>query len=292
MACNANGMQEETRTILERVTAAVPEDTAAQRLLASLYVEAGDTASAIRSYTTLLDFMPGDTQSMALLEKLQGADTGEQAHAVPPPEPVVCEEKTVEEVQEIEDVVYDLSEDDIVYDEEEEDVEEEVEPVAFHAADVSPPVHHDPLSTLTLAELYEQQGFVAKALDIYRTVLADDPANQQLQDKISQLEQQESVAGDLPEPAEATVFADEQAPIAPVEFEDVSFPLESPFIATPVPEDSVITEAEPLAVSAFEGLPSPVAVQDFSPLVHNQADNVVGTLDSWLENIRRIKACR
>ena len=47
----------------------------------------------------------------------------------------------------------------------------------LHVADVPLPDHHDPLSTLTLAELYEQQGFIAKALDIYRTILADDPAN-------------------------------------------------------------------------------------------------------------------
>jgi tetratricopeptide (TPR) repeat protein len=151
--------------------------------------------------------------------------------------------------------IYELSMDDIVYDEE----EEELEPVAAAAVDASPPVHHDPLSTLTLAELYEQQGFIPKALDIYRSILADDPDNAQLQTKISQLEQQESAAKDLPEQLMAA---------------------------------DVVDEPEPFASAAFEGMLAPVEAQDFSPLIHNQADNVVGTLENWLENIRRIKACR
>ena len=151
--------------------------------------------------------------------------------------------------------IYELSMDDIVYDEE----EEELKPVAAAAVDVSAPVRHDPLSTLTLAELYEQQGFIPKALDIYRSILVDDPDNVQLQAKISQLEQQVSAAKDLP-----------------VQFE------------TPDNAD----EPEPFASAAFEGMSAPPAARDFSPLVHNQADNVVGTLENWLENIRRIKACR
>jgi len=176
MACNANGLYEEARTILEQVTAALPEDTAAQKVLANLYVDAGDKVSAIRAYTTLLDFRPDDVQSKARLEELQQAGAGEPLQIVRPSEPVA--EKIGETEEED---VYELSEDEIYYDEE----EEEPEPVAAAAVDVSAPAHHDPLSTLTLAELYEQQGFVSKALDIYRTILADEPANAQLQAKIT-----------------------------------------------------------------------------------------------------------
>jgi tetratricopeptide (TPR) repeat protein len=257
MACNANGLGEESRSILEQVTAAMPEDTTAQKLLASLCVEAGDKASAIRAYTTLLEFRPDDAQSKAQLEGLQQADPGEPLQAVTPSYAVVYDEMIAEEADED---VYELSEDDIIHDgEEDETSDKEVEPVAAAAADVSSPVHHDPLSTLTLAELYEQQGFIPKALDIYRIILADDPDNAQLQTKISQLEQQESAAKDLPEQFETADKAD---------------------------------EPEPFASAAFEGMLAPVETHDFSPLVHNQADNVVGTLDNWLENIRRIKACR
>jgi hypothetical protein len=118
---------------------------------------------------------------------------------------------------------------------------------------------HDPLSTLTLAELYEQQGFVVKALDIYRTILAEDPGNAQLHAKIATLESQDSSSQNTTEQPATTDLDDQQETFASAAFEDVSAPLDSPV---------------------------------FSPLANSAADNVVGTLDSWLDNIRRIKACR
>jgi tetratricopeptide (TPR) repeat protein len=251
MACNANGLHEESRSILEKVTAATPEDTAAQKLLASLYVETGDKSSAIRAYMTLLDFRPEDVQCKTQLEKLQQDDMVEVPQAAVPSVPVVCEEKV--EVEQ-EEEIYDLSEDDIVSDEEDASTPY-VEPPALPVA----AERHDPLSTLTLAELYEQQGFIAKALDIYRSILAEDPANAQLQAKISQLEQEGPAEESLTEQVETADIDDE-----PVNIES----------------------------AAFEDMSTPAKTQDFSPLVHNQADNVVEALDNLLENIRRIKACR
>jgi tetratricopeptide (TPR) repeat protein len=252
MACNANGLRDESRTLLEQVTVAMPADTAAQKLLASLYVEAGDKASAIRVYSTLLDFRPDDAQYKAQLKVLQQADTGEPWQGEMPSVPVGFDENIAEVIEED---VYELCEDDIVYVEEEEDVE----PVAPPVADISSPVHHDPLSTLTLAELYEQQGFIAKALDIYRTILADDPGNVQLQAKIGTLERHDSTSQNTSEQHATPDLDDEQDPFAFTALGDVSAPFDS---------------------------------RVFSPLAHQAADNVVGTLDSWLENIRRIKACR
>ena len=285
MACNANGLYEESRTILEQVTAALPEDTAAQKVLANLYVDAGDKVSAIRAYTTLLDFMPDDVQSKARLEELQQSGAGEPLQIVRPSEPVA---EKIDETEE--EDVYELSEDEIYYDEE----EEEPEPVAAAAVDVSAPAHHDPLSTLTLAELYEQQGFVSKALDIYRTIPADEPANVQLQAKISQLEQQEMAKENLPEQLEAPEAPAEPEVFAPAAFEEAAeAPEMPPFIAPPPAlEEITIAEPEPVTSAGFEDMSVPVEAQDFSTLVHKQADDVTGTLESWLENIRRIKACR
>lgn len=257
MACSANGLYDESRSLLEQVTAAMPEDAAAQELLASLYVDAGDKASAIRAYATLLDFRPDDAQSRVRLEELQQAGAG-----TPLPSGTVA----------FDEDVYELSEDDIYF--EEEELELEQEQVAAPAFAISPPVHHDPLSTMTLAELYEQQGFVAKALDIYRTVLADDPANAQLQAKISQLEQQGSAVA-------------EEETFTPVATDDAVALSASNDI-----EDITISEPEPFTAAVFEDMPAPVEARAFSPLVNKQADNVTGTLESWLENIRRIKACR
>jgi tetratricopeptide (TPR) repeat protein len=300
MALNANGLYDESRITLEQLTAATPEDADAQKLLANLYVEAGDKASAIRVFRTLLDFRPYDAHCKVQLEELQRPDTVEHPQAVTAPEAVVCGEKVEEEAEAVEveaeaveeeaeaveeeaevvekeaevvekeaevvekeaevvevdaeEEVYELSEDDVVTDEDEisgKAFEQPALPVVAEG--------HDPLSTPTLAELYEQQGLIAKALDIYRTLLADNPANAQLQAKVSQLEQQEPSAETLPERFETAEVADEPEPDTPVVFESRSIP------------------AEP---------------QDFSPLVHSQADNVVEVLDSLLENIRRIKACR
>jgi len=169
-----------------------------------------------------------------------------------PSEPAVYHEKIDVDLEED---IYELSEDDIVHDEE----EAELELAAAPAADLFPPVHHDPLSTLTLAELYEQQGFVVKALDIYRIILADDPDNARLQAKIAALESQGSTPQLLTEQPATPDLDDEQEPPASAALGDVSAPLNS---------------------------------QLFSPLARQVADNVVGTLDGWLENIRRIKACR
>jgi len=254
MACNANGLQEESRTILEQVTAAVPEDVDAQKLLAGLYIDAGDKSSAIRAYTTLLDFSPDDEHCKAHLENLRQAATGERLQIEPPSGPVVYNEK-IDENPEID--VYELSEDDIVYDDDEE--EEEVAPDEPPVINVSSPVHHDPLSTHTLAELYEKQGFIAKALDIYRSILADDPHNAHLLGKVSALESQISTSHNTTEQPATTDPNIEHVHLASAALVDVSPPLDS---------------------------------QDFSLLSHQTADNVVGTLDSWLENIRRIKACR
>ncbi|MBL0226179.1 MAG: tetratricopeptide repeat protein [Geobacteraceae bacterium] len=283
MACNANGLHDESRTILEKFTAAMPEDTAAQKLLASLYVEAGDTAAAIMTYRTVLDFRPDDAQTKSRLEDIQRGDSGETLQSTQTSGTAAYEEKVVVQVEDAEDDVYELTEEDIVHDED-DFFEKEQGAVAA--------VHHDPLSTLTLAELYEQQGFIAKALDIYRTLLADNPGNLQLKDKVSRLELQASAPEALSEQAEAPEIEDEFEMLHPVAPEEAAADEDVPFIVSPVPEEDTVAVPEQPVSAAFEDMAAPVETQDFSPLVHNQADNVVEALDSLLENIRRIKACR
>jgi cytochrome c-type biogenesis protein CcmH/NrfG len=288
MACNANDLREESRTLLEKVTAAVPEDTEAQKLLATLYVDAGDTSSAIRAYTTLLDFRPDDVQSRTRLEELQGAESSRPSRIARPSGPVAGHDKISAYAEE---VIYELSEDDVVHDEDESPLMEQ-EAVAPVVAAVPAADHHDPLSTLTLAELYEQQGFVAKALAIYRTILADDPANPQLRTKVATLEQQVSAAENPPEQFEIPDTEEDLEPLPVAAIEVVVAPAKTRLKAEPVLEGRTPAEPERFASAAFEDMPAPVAARDFSPLVHSHADNVMGTLDSWLENIRRIKACR
>jgi 3-dehydroquinate synthase len=60
--------------------------------------------------------------------------------------------------------------------------ETDAEPLAAGEPD------HDPLSTATLAELYAQQGFTDKALEVYRAILAHDPDNTGVRSRIALLE--------------------------------------------------------------------------------------------------------
>jgi tetratricopeptide (TPR) repeat protein len=314
MACNASDLRDECRAILEQFTAAMPEDVEAQKLLANLYVESGDTSSAAQTYATVLDFRPDDVQSRKQLETLQQGCVPETASSSAVVEHVLVEEAAVEEaaveeaaveeaaveevaveevaveevaveevaveevaveevaVEEVaveEDEIIELSEDDIYYDDE---LEEEL--VVLPVAEITVPEHHDPLSTQTLAELYEQQGFIAKALDIYRTILADAPDNIRLLEKITQLEQQESHPTAT---AESVVRASESTSEVP--------PAEQTFSFTDTAE-------KPFLPAGFNDMSAPLASLDLAPLAHKEADNVVETLDGWLENIRRIKACR
>lgn len=365
MACNANGLHDESRRLLENVTSVMPEDVDAQKLYAGLCFDAGDVAAAVRAYSIVLDFRPDDVQSKLQLDALQHGER---------PEPVAAVTEDEDETPEIsvEEDILDLEEADIV--EEGVPVAEAVAPVeATVEAPVAP--HHDPLSTLTLGELYEQQGFTAKALDIYRAILADDQGNDQLRERIARLEQQESAALQL---ADATIEeepSEEEAeeelgeaapeePVAPeavaaapafeepaapeVSFEEPAFEAlaapETPVkeiafeepetseiaFAEPAFEEPVVPEAvaeeaafeEPTApaleeespqefafeapaeetasaepelinpVASFDAAPTPLVTGDLAPFAHREADNVVETLDGWLENIRRIKACR
>mgnify|MGYP000852416941 CR=1 FL=1 len=49
----------------------------------------------------------------------------------------------------------------------------------------------DPLATSTLAELYVTQGFIDKAIEIYRAILERQPDNREAADRLALLEQQE-----------------------------------------------------------------------------------------------------
>lgn len=307
MACNASGLHDESRAILERVTAAMPEDVEAQKLLASLYVAAGDHTAAIRTYGTVLDFRPDDVGSAVELETLR------HGSFAPPPEQAA--------VVPDEDEIIELSESDI----HEEPSGEEMEVLTSAGTGGGALDHHDPLSTLTLAELYEQQGFQSKALEIYQTLLADDPRNPRLLAKVAELGDQEPLQESIPEQAIATTTEEELDLAEPEAFEAIPAPVESQLFEpvtdtiadVAVPEFSVPEVYEPVSTpfaaqhsepisetivgtvesdfSAFEShedASAPAASNVFAPLAHKAADNVVETLDVWLENIRRIKACR
>ncbi|NVN89501.1 MAG: tetratricopeptide repeat protein [Desulfuromonadales bacterium] len=180
MACHAKGLVEECRQALEIVTAALPEDAEAQKMLARLMVSSGELDSAKKVFRVLLEFYPENAEFQEELDLL--------AQPVHLPDEVDRDTEHAEiasdlqlpcaETGFLEDEIIELTEDDIW-------VEELEAPVD------AAPVQHDPLSTATLAELYVQQGFISKALDIYRALLNEDPANSEVQSRIAELEEKE-----------------------------------------------------------------------------------------------------
>lgn len=239
MACYAKGLQDESRKALEMVAAALPEDVEVQKLLGRLMVSLGNFDAARKVFRTALDFSPDDEECrdelMALL------------HVTSDPTAAAAQSPFLSETDPgLDKPGTGITEDDEIIELQESDIVEDLETVV---AAMPEPEHHDPLSTATLAELYIQQGFIAKALEIYRSVLAEDPENSSIKSRISELEAREAASSaDLAQPG----------------------------------------NSEALYATAFHETESP------APAVSAQgtADAELSTLEGWLDNIRRIKACR
>lgn len=115
----------------------------------------------------------------------------------------------------------------------------------------------DPLSTSTVAELYVSQGFIHKALEIYGAILAGNPDDRLIAERINELKIRE--AGSL--------LADEAL--------DDSGDMDDESELTPIPQpEALFGEAAPASGPAAEG-----------------GGDVV-MLEGWLENIQRLKSCR
>lgn len=199
MACHAKGLAEECRQALERVTTALPEDGESQKMLARLLSAGGSYDAAIRALRTALDFNPDDAECRVELEALErssvaATDAARAADLLDAGFGAYGEEDEAEVIEELE--ILDVDEADLLVEE--------------GAAPAEAP--HDPLSTATLAELYVQQGFSDKALEIYRAILASDPANDGVRARIAKLE-----GGMSPgvEPARAGAFEEPSPPAAP-----------------------------------------------------------------------------
>ena len=258
LASHARGLLEESCEALEKVTAALPEDVTAQKLLGRLMSMSGDYKAAITAFRTVLEFYPDDVEcrlELEVLERTESASLKESSQACesqmgsvesicaqpddefgPYEEAIDGSEEIIEDLE-----ILELDEADLL------DVagaEQDVVPPAAPAA-----LHHDPLSTVTLAELYVQQGFIDKALDIYHAILADDPSNSEVQSRIAQLEGRQATGSQMDQDTSFSEYSE----------------------AGWEPEENT---------SAISQLP-----------VQGEADNAVSVLEGWLDNIRRMKAC-
>jgi tetratricopeptide (TPR) repeat protein len=274
MACNAKGLNEECMASLKLVTVAMPEDHQAQKLLGRLLAEAGDLDAARQAYQTVIEFVPGDVECRMQLDALEfpGESSVSPVAAVDEEDDEIIED--LEMLEEIE-----------VFDEDQPDFEEEHEGQLLVTDPVLDEPHHDPLSTGTLAELYVEQGFIHKALEIYRTILAETPANSAASKRIAELELLDSPAVES-----VGVNSDEDMDIS-VDNEGSDFETDSSLLGSvfaAVPESMILSELPPMN-EALQDMPVE-AVAAVKP--QGSADNAVSTLEGWLDNIRRVKSCR
>ena len=202
-ACFDKGEQAESRGALERVVRVTPDNLIAQKLLSRIYMDIGENALARKALETILALNPGDQESTAALDGLAlreqsfetdadlfsgGAETPEDATSgFDGDDEFLLEEAEI--IEELSDEVLDeeffepgLAEEsagEVSIDGEGPLFEEEL-----GAADDS---GSDPLATATIAELYIEQGFMKKALKIYRDLLDANPGNEELRQRIVDL---------------------------------------------------------------------------------------------------------
>jgi len=118
-----------------------------------------------------------------------------------------------------------------------------------------------PISTVTLAELYEAQGYSGRALDVYRDLLLQDPDNPDLRER-------------------------HDAMRCRIDKDDAS-QLSVPDMG----HAENLPEADPLEMSGVRDL-SVGDVGEGSVLVISYEEEVVEALEKWLDCIRRERECR
>ena len=238
------------------MTAALPEDTSSQKLLARMYIDNGDQASAINVYRVLSEFEPDDAECRLELDALENLSSTSDT----PDSEWDDDEEIIEDLEIVED---DECEADFRADQP-DSVPDFQEPVVEAAVPSEP--DHDPLSTATVAELYVTQGYLQRALEIYRSILKDDPDNGQVRARIAVLELQALVAVTAAENGAAVSGENGAGESEPEEDE---------------------TEAE-LKWNEIQG-DAAVSIKASSS---ESSDSVLSELEICLDNIRRIKACR
>ncbi len=266
LSCHAKGLDDEALAALKLVVKAMPEDISSQKLLGRLLADAGNQEAASQAFRAALEFAPDDVECRIELESLErsaGVIKSSSESDEDDDEEII---EDLEIVEEFDAVEKDSTESGDYF----QDYSEE-------SAGLDAPLH-DPLSTGTLAELYVTQGFIHKALEIYRAILADNPQDRVTAERVADLEALDSGSSGLGTEKTGDIFeedvAAEQAIYMPAEtiFQETAY--------IDLSENSVISTFEKQQVEE-----SPISLQA-------GADNTISTLDGWLENIRRIKSCR
>lgn len=333
------GMNAESREALERVIRVTPDNLMAQRILSKIYMDAGEAAAAEKSLKIILSQNPDDSESQMLLQSLirisgttnqQLLDpVGEKGDIANPeignsletpaqweePENLIELEEwdIVEEVAEERPAVLieeNIEESDIAFAEEMEKAAEDL-----FAGEVLE--EKDPLTTVTLAELYVSQGFTKRALTIFRELLEADPENQELKNRILALKQEidddeesareHSLQADsscheifVPEERLDAVFSSSESVIISREVQNLENETEHEIISGDGSRNDLVTPviiAEESDAAQFAGIPTPAGAEITSSVngvltdedshPAGSQEHIIRALEIWLENIKR-----
>ena len=330
------GMNAESREALEKVIRVTPDNLLAQRILSKIYIDAGEVVAAEKSLIIILSQNPDDSESQLLLQSLirtSGSisiplleQEGERGDIAIPE--IRSSGEVLSQWDESDDLI-ELEECDIFEEDSEESPQELIEKKCDEVEFAFPEEmedkaedfisgedleEKDPLTTLTLAELYVSQGFPKRALTILRELLEADPENLELKNRILALKQEidedEECAREHSSEADST----DQEIIEPEGRQTAGLSSsESGFILRQVQEhenpdeledtfsdgsrDDLATIAEEPDATLYPSIPSPAGTDIMSSVngvltdenshPAASAESVIRTLEIWLENIKR-----
>lgn len=260
------GSRDEAKAALEKVVLATPENLLAQKILSQIYQNEGNLTAAERALQLLVTFNPEDTESSIALEVLQRSmHRSEDSEPFSASSPDLIDEETFEFPCPVEEVSLPVST-------APEELPESIDQEDAHdqswsaedsfSFDETPETETGifPLPTVTLAELYEDQGFLEKALEVYRDLLNKDPENHLLQERVTALSTRLAGESNLSSPESICTASD---------IEETGLPQ--------VPSFAELTENDP----GF-----------FCSNVQEPDEKTLDMLGQWLDAIRRRKECR
>lgn len=263
------GSRDEAKAALEKVVLATPENLLAQRILSHIYQDEGNLPAAERALQLLVTFNPEDKESAIALEVLQRSmcrpEDGEP-HSSSSPDLIENGSGVSSEVScPTEDMYLSVStarrELPVALDPE-DSLEQSWSAEDSFSFDETPETETGifPLPTITLAELYEGQGFLEKALEVYRDLLRKDPESCLLKERSAALSIRLAGESSLSLPESICAASD---------MEKAGFPQ----VASP----AELTEIDPGC---------------FSPNGQRPDEAALEVLGQWLDAIRRRKECR
>lgn len=173
---------------LEKVLELDQQNIIALRLLGDILYRLGDETGALARYKELVEIDPTNLEVRALMEKITPS-LPKEAVAPPiepqpvPPAPSPEEKPAVSEPTEITEASEVIKEELLLEKERPPEPKEDVS----EFKDESQKTAEKSFATSTLAEIYEEQGFLEKALEVYKQLLESQPGDEHIISKVEEL---------------------------------------------------------------------------------------------------------